>query len=419
MAFMRARTFCALLIAVIALLPQHLAARAKEKILYGFTGGTDGGVPSSSLIMDAAGNLYGTTISGGDLSQCSNYGCGTVFELTPSSNGTWRETVLHAFQGGSDGIYPGGNLLFDAAGKLYGTTAQGGNSTNCSPSGCGTVFQLSPNRGGSWEETILHSFQGPPDGAGPIGLTFDRSGTLYGTTVSGGQHGGTAYSLSPPKQGGESWTEKILYDGVSSNPPLLIDEQGNLYGTYYDFFTQLCLDNRDCGAVFVLEPEPGQWLEASLYKFLGGGNGGQPAAGVIRDGGGNLYGTAAEGGNNYGIIFELTTSGGGWKEKMIYNLCSRNNCADGAYPLAALVMDRNGNLYGTTSWGGLCISECGVVFKLARTNGGWKETVLHDFAGGASDGQNPQQSLILDAKGNLYGVANSSQNAGIVFEITP
>ena len=416
---MRAGTYCALVIAVMALLPQVLAARAKEKILYGFRGGTDGGFPSSSLIVDAAGNLYGTTLYGGDLSQCSNDGCGTVFQLTPSSNGTWRETVLHAFQGGSDGIYPGGNLLFDSAGNLYGTTAQGGNGTTCSASGCGTVFQLSPHRDGSWTETIVHSFQGPPDGAGPIGLTFDRSGTLYGTTVSGGQHDGIAYSLSPPEQEGESWREKILYDGVSSNPPLLIDEQGNLYGTYYDLFTQSCYDSRHCGAVFVLEPEPEQWLEADLYEFLGGGNGGEPAAGVIRDGEGNLYGTAAEGGNNYGIVFELTTSGGKWKKKMIYNFCSRNNCADGAYPLAALVMDKNGNLYGTTSWGGLCISGCGVVFKLARTGGGWKETVLHNFAGSAPDGQNPQQSLIFDAKGNLYGVANSSQYAGIVFEITP
>jgi|HubBroStandDraft_4_1064222.scaffolds.fasta_scaffold20463_4 uncharacterized repeat protein (TIGR03803 family) len=415
---MQQRSFSALLIgALIALLPSTLAAGAKEKILYRFTGGTDGGVPSSSLTMDAAGKLYGTTNSGGDLSQCSNYGCGTVFQLTPSSNGKWTEKVLHAFKGGSDGSYPTGNLLFDAAGNLYGTTSQGG-STNCSSYGCGTVFQLSPNQDGTWTETILYSFQGQSDGREPAGLTFDRTGILYGATVA--PHG-TVYSLSPPKQQGGAWKENVLYDlsafGATANPVLAIDEHGNLYGTYYQLDKQYCLGDLNCGAVFELEHASGQWQETDLHDFIGGGTGGQPAAGVIRDGKGKLYGTTALGGNNYGIVFELRASAGGWKEHMIYNFCSRNNCADGAYPLAALVVDKNGALYGTTYEGGGCINACGVVFKLAHMKNSWHETVLHKFGG--LDGENPQESLILDAKGSLYGVAASSVGAGVVFELTP
>src|SRR5580692_10545125 len=146
--------FAILTLTVIAVLPPSLAAGAKEKILYRFTGKKDGGSPSSSLTMDASGNLYGTTGLGGDLSQCSNNGCGTVFELKPSAKGQWQETVLYAFKGSSDGSYPGGNLVFDGSGNIYGTTSFGGTGTACNQ-GCGTVFELSPNKDGTWTESIL------------------------------------------------------------------------------------------------------------------------------------------------------------------------------------------------------------------------------------------------------------------------
>jgi uncharacterized repeat protein (TIGR03803 family) len=394
-------------------------AHAKEKVLYQFTGGADGGSPSSSLLMDTSGNLYGTTLYGGIGGSCGNSGCGVVFELTPSANGTWQESVLYAFQGAPDGDYPRGNLVFDTSGNLYGTTSGGGSGTNCThESGCGTIFELSPHSG-SWTETVLYNFQNTPDGAVPAGLTFDAHGSLYGTAAGGGSSGsGVVYELSPPKQKRRKWTEKILYSfsgfGVIPNPGVVLDGQGNLYGTYYVLDVQFC--SVGCGAVWQLTNAHGQWTETDIYDFLGGGNGGQPAAGVIRDSKGSLYGTGAEGGNNFGMVFELKHHDGQWKEKMLHNFCSRNNCADGALPLAGLVMDATGTLYGTTYWGGTCV-YCGVVFKMTRLDNAWKETVLYDFTGG--DGGGPQQNVILDAEGNLYGTADNAfgNGAGIVFEI--
>lgn len=397
-------------------------AAAKEKVLYQFTGGADGGSPSSGLLMDASGNLYGTTYYGGSTSgSCGNYGCGVVFELTPISGGGWKESVLYAFQGAPDGAYPSGNLVFDASGNLYGTASGGGLVTgNCSKEGCGTVFELSPNQGGTWTETAIYSFQGAPNGAGPVGLIFGAAGNLFGITPLGGNHNnGIAYELSRTEQKDGTWSEKVLYefsdqDGTL-NPGLVFDDQGNLYGTYYSIDVQFCGFN--CGAVFELKHANGQWTETDLFDFLGGGNGGQPAAGVIRDRKGNLYGTAAEGGNNFGTVFELSHSSDQWKERMLHNFCSLNKCADGAFPLAGLVMDSNGVLYGTTDWGGTGCRLCGVVFKLERTENTWNETVLYDFKGGDGSGATPW-SLTLDPRGNLYGTAGGGA-AGIIYEVMP
>ena len=421
---MQARLFSALFIAVIAFLPSNLAAGAKERILYRFTGGTDGGAPSSGLIMDAAGNLYGTTSSGGDLNQCSNLGCGTVFKLTRLRNGKWKEQVLYAFQGGIDGYDPAGNLVFDAGSNLYGTTSWGGNSANCSAFGCGTVFELSPSSNGTWTKTVLHNFRNAPDGADPEGdLVFDAAGNLYGGTLGDTiRDFGTVFELSPVRGG--KWRVTVLHnflgsDGVGPSG-VIFDGAGNLLGTtagggrsYY-------------GTSYRLSPpkqKGGKWTETDLYDFHGYGSGGAPL-GVMRDSKGNLYGTAANGGNNFGIVFEVRPHGSRWKEKMIYNFCSRNNCADGASPLAGLVMDGNGVLYGTTSSGGAGCSwpGCGAVFKLAHTKNGWKETILYRFRGGSSDGAGPQERLMFDRTGNLYGTANVQQGyqgSGVVFEITP
>jgi uncharacterized repeat protein (TIGR03803 family) len=271
--------------------------------------------------------------------------------------------VLHNFQNTPDGADPGGDLVFDA-GNLYGATS--GDTIR----DYGTVFKLSPTRNGTWTVTVLHNFHGS-DGVGPSGIVFDGMGNLLGATAGGGRSFyGTAYRLSPPKRQG------------------------------------------------------GKWTETDLYDFSGGGNGGTPWAGVIRDSKGNLYGTGAKGGNNFGIVFELTPFGSKWKEKMIYNFCSRNYCADGASPLAGLVMDDRGVLYGTTTAGGAGCSPpgCGVVFKLARTRSGWRETVLHRFRGGSADGAGPQERLMFDRMGNLYGTADVQQGyqgGGVVFEITP
>jgi uncharacterized repeat protein (TIGR03803 family) len=169
-----------------------------EKVLLSFNG-TDGANSYGSLIFDAAGNLYGTTIQGGPVSCPLDVGgCGTVFELTPQVDERWTETVLHSFGSATDGALPYGSLIFDASGNLYGTTA-GGGTGSCSGYGCGTVFELSPNSDGSWSETVLHNFKNEGDGYSPYaGLIFDASGNLYGTTQEGGFHGlGTVFKITP------------------------------------------------------------------------------------------------------------------------------------------------------------------------------------------------------------------------------
>lgn len=397
-------------IAALALAPAARAA-TREKVLYGFTGAADGANPSSSLVL-ASGQLYGTASSGGNTnSECTvygNQGCGVVFALT-SSNGKWQETVLYAFQGGTDGWYPTGNLLFDTAGDIYGTTLFGGTGTDCTI-GCGTIFKLSPNGDGSWTETVLHSFHYNTDGALPAGLTADASGNLYGATTSGV---GTVYELSP-LQGG-AWKETLLCATNGVNPGLAPVGKNNFYFT--------AVEDNDNGNVSEVKRIGRLWHESDVYNFQGGGNGGGPKAGVVVDKDGNLYGTADEGGNDFGIAFELKRSAGQWKESMLYNFCSRNDCADGARPEAPLVLDPSGNLYGTTANGGSgCTFQggCGVVFKLAHTKTGWTETVLHTFKDG-TDGATPTQGVTLDSKGNIYGSTSvgGSGTYGTVFELTP
>jgi len=411
------------------LLASAAQAAAHEKILYRFSGGTDGAFPSSNLVLDASGHLYGTASQGGNTNDCTGSvpGCGVVFELTPSGSGKWREAVLYAFQGGTDGLEPSGNLVFDSVGNIYGTTYGGGTGTACTAiPGCGTVFELSPQGDGSWKETVLYSFQDGGDGALPVGLTMDSSGNLYGATITGGTEFGTVFELSPPRHEGGAWKETTLYSfqafEIQPNPGLVFDAKGNLYGSWYQLYS--CYSG--CGAVFELKRVGKSWQETDLYDFPGGGYGGEPMAGVILDSKGHLYGTGAEGGNNWGIAFELKRSGGQWAEVILHNFCSLNNCADGSGPQAPLVFDNAGNLYGTTEWGGTGCSfsqSCGVVFKLARTKFGWKETVLHSFKG-EPDGSSPIEGLTLDGNGNLYGTTwgggkGRNSGYGTVFEVTP
>jgi uncharacterized repeat protein (TIGR03803 family) len=348
-----------------------------EKVLYSFNycdgTYTDGSWPTGDLVMDAAGNLYGITNNGGT-NTCyqSGQGCGTVFELSPNGDGSWTETVLHNFGTGADGAWPAGGLVFDAAGNLYGTTSTGGLHT-CAPtgSGCGTVFELSPNGDGSWSETVLYNFSGRY-GNGPLAaLIFDADGNLYGTTSGGGT------------------------------------------------FTS-CNGGYGCGTAFELSPAGGgSWTYRKLRNFGSPNDGSYPSGTLLLDAGGNLYGTTQHGGTQgAGIVFRLTPNGdGSWTYGKLHNFYS---AVDGNLPKGGLVLDPTGNLYGTTMYGGT--QNSGTVFKLAPNGGSaWTCRTLHNFWGGA-DGLYPTDRLLWDADGNLYGTTSggfSSDNGGTVFEITP
>jgi uncharacterized repeat protein (TIGR03803 family) len=394
----------------------------------------DGGFSYAGLISDSSGNLYGTTEYGGDLTCNYPLGCGTVFELTPSSSGKLVVRVLHQFNSASgDGAFPVAGLVSDSAGNLYGTTQYGG-LTGCGSSTgqCGTVFELSQSSNGSWDERVIHRFEGSPDGFGPLaGLIRDQAGNLYGTTGSGGTgcNGGcgTVFKMSPTSHGG--WKEEILYtfgsqqgDGLIPTAGLVFDNKGVLYGTTSAGGLEYFSD----GTVFQLNPHSdGSWTEKVIYSFTGGYDGAYPLSGLTIDQEGALYGTTYEGGEyEGGVVFKLSAgTGGSWNEGAIHQFIGVNG--DGAYPEAGVVFDKAGNLYGTTTIGGTngggCGygNGCGTVFALAPNNGAWDEKILYRFTGGR-DGGGPYAGLILDAAGNLYGTASSGgAGAGVVFEVMP
>jgi len=413
-----------------AMLVNGALAASKEKVLYSFTGGNDGGRPAADLVFDKAGNLYGTSVTGGTSANCTG-GCGAVFKLTPSSNGTWKETVLYSFQANADGKNPYGGVTIDSKGNLYGTTVAGGAGGSCSGDGCGVVFMLTPS-GKTWTQSVLYSFTGGKDGGGPGGgLVIDQSGYLYGTTPTGGKPSGCAgngcgvvYQLVTVKGGG--WQENVIHtfsgskDGATGSLGLLhFDNAGNLYGvaeTGGDVTN--CNPPSGCGAAFELSPQSGgKWKMSTLHAFKGQPDASFPYGGLISDAAGNLYGTTYFGGKNGdGTVFQLTNSNGKWKESLLYSFKGGN---DGSFPTSTLVFDATGNLYGTTSSGGDSNGD-GVVFKLTSSGGKWKESIAHRFHN-SPDGANPNYGLVLDKTGNLYGTTpfGGSHNQGAVFELTP
>lgn len=401
-------------------------AASTEKVLHSFTGGNDGIDPAATLVADSAGNLYGTTVSGGTGTLCTS-GCGTVFELSPIAGGKWKEKVLYSFTGGNDGKNPYGGVILDSKGDLYGTTVAGGSGGTCAGDGCGVVFLLS-KAGKSWVETVMYNFTGGKDGFGPGGaLVFDNAGNLYGTTPDGGNLNkcngggcGVVYQISPVRGGG--WKQTVLHtftggtDGaVGSLGPLFLEKTGNLFGV-----TELAGDATcQCGTVFELVAGAGgTWKFRTVYAFKGLPNAGFPYGGVIADAKGNLYGTTYFGGaNGMGSVFKLThASSGKWSESLLYSF---KTGTDGNSPTPTLVFDKHGSLYGTTSAGGDANGD-GTVFKLTPASGGkWKESVVHRFKN-SPDGANPYYGLVLDKAGNLYGTtAVGGAGSGVVFEIAP
>jgi uncharacterized repeat protein (TIGR03803 family) len=404
--------------AVAMILVSGAWAANTEKVLFTFTGGNDGGDPAAQLTFDSSGNAYGTTVVGGTAN------LGTVFKLTPHANGKWTETVLYSFSGGSDGKAPHGGVTLDSKGTLYGTAVAGGSGGTCTGDGCGTVYKLT-HSGGSWNFRVIYNFRGGTDGFGPGGgVVFDKNGNLYGTTPDGGSANGcngigcgVVYKLSPAKNG--QWTEKVIHRFTGGNDGetgslglLLVDKAGNLYGVAEQGGAH------GAGTAFKLSPvSGGKWKFSTLDGFQGTPHAGFPYGGLISDAAGNLYGTTYFGGaNGLGSVFKLTKSNGKFTESVLYSFKAE---PDGNSPTSTLVFDAHGNLYGTTSAGGDANGD-GTIFKLTPTSGGkWKETVVHRFKNDP-DGSQPYYGLVLDKKGNFYGTtAIGGVGSGVIFELTP
>jgi uncharacterized repeat protein (TIGR03803 family) len=381
--------------------------------------------PSGNLVFDSKGNLYGTTVAGGRSDNCAynnNTSCGVAFELG-KVGGVWTEKVLHTFSSnGTDGIIPQFGMIFDAAGNLYGTTLGGGQYGDGGSFQGGTAFELSPAGSGKWTEKILYNF-GVANGVGyapSTPLVFDSAGNLYGATSLGGAGVshlgcGSVYQLTP--SAGGAWAASSLHT--------FLDEKDGCYGTAVilgptgGVFGAAAGGTFGFGVVFELTPgSGGVWTDQILDEFpTGGDHGPNTPWSLIFDSQGDLYGAADGSGTlyKYGTVFELTPGAGGtWTQSVAYGF---GELSDGEDP-RWLIFDHTGSLYGYTPAGGT--DNYGTVFKLTpATGGGWTETVLHSFAGG-TDGANPS-GLTLSSSGELYGTTlnGGTYNGGTVFKIVP
>ena len=337
------------------------------------TDSSAGLTPFAGLVMDSSGDLYGTTAYGGA------YGRGSVFELTPNSAGGYNYQVVYSFGSGQDGATPSSSLIIDGSGNLYGTTVSGGNTPSaCSstiPAGCGTVFMLSPSSSAPWLKSTLYAFSST-DGQNPTGsLILDSAGNLYGTTEYGGRsQAGTVFMLT--KSTSAPWVQTQMYtfagstDGANPYAGVIRDSSGNLYGT-----TVYGGSNASLGSVFEISPSsqvPGTWTKATLWAFTGGADGANPYGVLILDPAGNLDGTTTNSGvtstgaSAAGTVFSLSPTSSAPTGYSLTTLHTFSG-ADGANPYAGLFRDSLGNLYGTTLNGGSPASgpASGTVFKIA------------------------------------------------------
>jgi uncharacterized repeat protein (TIGR03803 family) len=343
-------------------------------------------------------------------------GKGTVFELLPPAAGkkAWTTKVLFNFNG-TNGSQPVAGMVFDKSGNLYGTTLTGG------ASGGGAVFELAPpaKAKGAWTETLLHSFSGTDGVNLQAGVIFDTAGNLYGATVGGGAaSAGTVFRLAPPAQGQTAWTLTTLFSfnggstGYTPTGTLIIDKSGNIYGTTVNGGTY------GNGIAYELSAPGGggtPWNEIVLQSFTGT-NGIHPYAGMVADSSGNLYGTTVAGGaTGNGTVFKLTPPGTGTETVLL-----SFNGTDGNYPFPNLAIDAHGNLFGATGGGGK--SGYGTVFELVPPSGGqtaWTEKVLTSFT--AKTGEGPSAGVLLDSAGDIFGTAVTAgaQHDGTPFKLTP
>jgi uncharacterized repeat protein (TIGR03803 family) len=416
------------------------ASAQTERVLYSFcaqSGCTDGLSPNSGLALDQQGNVYGTTWEGGANRRCNTYDasrCGTLFKVTPAG----KETVLYSFCAQpkcADGAVPSGGIVLDREGNLYGATYDGGHQDHLcryqNAAGCGVVFKLSPAR----IYTVLYRFCAQrrcKDGANPSSdLVLDREGNIYGTTAWGGAHGGgTVFKLTP------RGNETVLYsfcarggcaDGWMPDARVTLDEQGNLYGTTF-WGGNDCFTGYGCGVVFKLTPKGQYQVLHAFCSIPKCGDGAVLRAAVIIDHEGNLYGTTVYGGAHGecgycggGTVFKLSPLG---KETVLYSFCKSADCTDGTFP-GQIVFHGGEKIYGTTQLGGAntsgCFgSGCGTVFEV--TSGG-RETVLHSFCSdiNCTDGARPITWLVFGHDGNMYGTTwqGGVYGGGDVFALTP
>jgi uncharacterized repeat protein (TIGR03803 family) len=363
-------------------------------VIHSFTGGADGGNPVDGFLIGPEGNLYGTASTGG------SDGAGVVFKLTEAG----VEKVLYNFTGGADGGNPNSRLIFDAAGNLYGTTFGGGANS------AGTVFKLTQ----AGEETVLYSFKGGTDGANPIAkLTFDAAGNLYGTTSAGGAYGGgTVFKVS------KTGAETVLHsfgNGTDGSDPVagvMVTKKDEVFGTTSTGGTS------GYGTIFALTPSKSGWKETILHSFALQSDGGTPYAGLVADQSGNLYGTTTAGGeggeNGGGTIFKLALSGGGLTFGVLDGLAGYG--ISGTY--RNVLLDASGNIYATTHCDGSY--SAGTVYELSPSGSTWNYNPLYEFTGG-TDGLYSFSNLVFDKQGNLYGTTKygGADGYGVAFKIIP
>ena len=393
----------------VALLPTVVTSGAAQaqslQVLYTFTGELDGAQPYSGVTRDRFGNLFGTTHSG---NQGTNWG--NLYELQ-SRNGHWVFRALSLFDGALES-----GVVFGPNGTLYGTSPN-----NISHYPHGYVYNVRPPINAfchsvicSWDQTILYGFSGGNDGWAPRfgSIIFDQAGNMYNTTSLGGANGvGVVFEMSPS---GSGWSEQPIYtfsgpDGAKPYSGVIFDGTGNLYGTT----TQGGQHNQ--GAVYELTPSGGGWTQQVLYSFQGTSDGATPTGTLVQDTAGNLYGTTITGGSGGGgTVFELSPSGGSWNFNLLYSFTGGANCG----PWGALSFDAQGNLVGATVCDGA--NNDGNVFRLTNSGGTWTYSSVYDFTGG-NDGRFPYCSVVFDSAGDMYGTAygGGTYNKGTIWEITP
>jgi uncharacterized repeat protein (TIGR03803 family) len=455
----RAGPACALaawLAGTAAAAPRAASPGGNHPDLWNFTAGTDGASPRGDLIVDAAGNLYGTTSVGG------SHGAGSVFMATPSATGSGlgSETTIYDFTGGADGSLPTGGLVADSSGALYGTTSLDGAGL------AGTVFRLMPpaTAGMPWLETTLWSFGSGTDGRNPVGtLVFDSSGALYGTAMYGGSKGyGVVFKLTPQAGGSGAWQEQVLWnftgkaDGANPVAAVTVNAAGAVFGT------AKAGGKSGAGTVFELSSAGGKWSETTLWNFTGGADGSSPSGTLLSDGNGGFYGSAEfggpvnpncnqarypyygqpnsesapaagaayvpPGGNGCGLIFDLVPPAAGktaWTETIVYQFTGG---PDGANPAAGLVQAQSGALYGLNTQYGETF--WGTLFELippSPDSGPWALIPVAAF-NGKDEGFYPRGTPLFGFAGRLYGTTSvggkywthvSNYGYGTVFSSTP